>query len=139
MKMPAALLALLLPLQFVALPIGTAFAAGNSSVLPPVDAEGQMAPLKPEQLTDEEDVAFKALPAGSEEATRFLYTRGYLRYCERVVAGSLTPLQLPSLPARRNWNRAHLSANEARDIVDAALGMKLLARMQQPASPGRPA
>ena len=108
-------------------------------MLPPLDAQGQMTPLKPEQLTDAEGAAFKALAAGSEEANRYLHTRGYLRYCQRVVNGAMPALQLPSLPALRNWNRAYLSPSEARDIVDTALGMKLLARMQQPAATGRPA
>ena len=52
-----------------------------------------------------------------------------------MIRGERPPLQLPSLPARRNWNRAYLTAGEAKNIVDPALAMKMVARLP-PAQPG---
>ena len=108
--------------------------AGAGSELPAV-ADCKMAPLTPQQLTGDEKVIFEKLPAGSAEARKFLYTRGYLRYARRVVDGSMQPLDLPCLPARDNWNRGYLTAEEARDILDVALGRKMVAGMKTDIAP----
>lgn len=119
--------ALLLPLA--------AFAAdAPAAALPPLDENGMTTPLTEAQLTPAEKAIFNGLPAAGEDRTRFLYTRGYLRYAQRVVARQLNPLELPPLPTRRNWNRGYLTAEEARDILDVALGMNMMALMRQPAS-----
>jgi hypothetical protein len=104
-------------------------ALAQASGLPGVDAQGQMAPLRLDQLTPEERVSFDRLPSG-DAARKFLYTRGYLRYCRLAAEGRIDPLSLPDLPAEENWDRTFLSAEEARDIVDVALGRKLIAMMR---------
>lgn len=103
-------------------------------VLPPLDANGMTAPLTEAQLTPQEREFYNGLPTAGEDRTRYLYTRGYFRYAQRVVAGQLGPLALPPLPTRRNWNRGFLTTAEARDILDVALGMNMMAMMNQPAS-----
>lgn len=103
---------------------------GQSSVLPAIDADGRTLPLTVDQLDPEERARFVQLEPASDDARRFLYTRGYLRYCHEVVAGRLAPLGLPPLPLRQNWNRRFLSDEEATNILDVALGMKYVARMQ---------
>ena len=97
--------------------------------LPVVGSDCMMAPLSPQQLTALEKSSFSALAAGSPEASKFLYTRGYLRFARLVVSGNLPPLQLPCLPARSNWDRTYLTEDEAHNVVDVALGMKMLARL----------
>lgn len=106
-------------------------AVAQSNALPPLTADGQMSPLTVDQLDANERATFANLASNADEARRFLYTRGYLRYCRLVVAEKLPPLQLPPLPARANWNRGFLSQDEANNVLDVALGMKLVARMQQ--------
>ncbi len=102
----------------------------QSQTLPAVDADGRTLPLTVDQLDPEERAHFVQLEPASDDARRFLYTRGYLRYCHEVVAGRLPPLGLPTLPLRLNWNRRFLSDEEATNILDVALGMKYVARMQ---------
>lgn len=123
-------LAAKLPPQPVVAPIDTALIASHR--LPPVDADGRALPLTPEQLNADEKTTYATLPPGSAKAKQFLYVRGYLRYCRLVVAGTIAPLQLPSLPARENWNREHLSASEATNVLDVALAMKISARLAAP-------
>lgn len=110
-----------------------AVSADPGTQLPPLDASGMTTPLTEAQLTPQERAIFATLPTGGEDRTRYLYTRGYLRYAQRVVSGQMPALSLPPLPARRNWNRAYLTAAEARDILDVALGMNMMALMGQPA------
>jgi hypothetical protein len=99
--------------------------------LPSVGADGKIAPLAVSQLSAEERAYFAKLTPGSLEARQFLYTRGFLRFCELVVEGKLPPLSLPDLPAREDWNRGFLSEKEAKGVVDVALGMNLMASMMK--------
>ena len=125
-------LTLLAALTFVALIARTpslAWAPGNGSELPPV-VDCKTGPLTPQQLTSDERTQFDKLSAGSAEATKFLFTRGYLRYAKLVVAGSIQPADLPCLPARENWSRGYLTPDEAKNILDVALGRKLVASMR---------
>jgi hypothetical protein len=110
-------------------------ASAADLALPPLDESGMTTPLTEAQLTPAEREVYNGLPPTGEDRTRYLYTRGYFRYAQRVVARQLEPLQLPPLPSRRNWNRGFLTPQEARDILDVALGMKMVARMP-PANPG---
>jgi hypothetical protein len=131
------LLALLAVLSF-SLP-APAFA--QAEPLPPVDSQGNPGPLAIDQLTPEERTRYDALAPASDDARQFLYTRGFLRFCRLVVAGTLPPLQLPSLPAREDWDRQFLSADEAANVVDVALGMSMMAMLgpPRPAPPIDPA
>ena len=106
-------------------------AVAQSDALPPVTADGRMSPLTVDQLDANERATFAGLAPNSDDARKFLYTRGYLRYCRLVVAEKLPPLQLPLLPERTNWHRGFLNEHEAKSILDVALGMKMLARMNQ--------
>jgi len=108
-------------------PLPAARAATND--LPAVDANGQSQPLTVDQLDAQERVQFNTLAAGGDDARKFLYTRGYVRFCRLVVTGALPPLQLPELPARENWDRRFLSEDEGKAIVDVALGRKIVAEM----------
>jgi hypothetical protein len=110
-------------------PMGATPASSQADVLPAVDAAGVMSPLTPDQLNPAERASFERLTPGSEDATQFLYTRGYLRFCHLVVDEKLAPLALPRLPARENWDRQFLSEEERRNVLDVALAMKLMARM----------
>jgi hypothetical protein len=114
-------------------PAATNPAFAQSNALPPISADGTIRPLTVDQLDPTERATFATLSPNSDGARQFLYTRGYLRYCRLVVAKKLAPLQLPPLPARSDWNRQFLSQDEIRDILDVALGMKLLERMNLPA------
>jgi hypothetical protein len=107
-------------------------ASAQALALPAVDSAGMVAPLTVDQLDPAERARFDALTPDSDDARQFLYTRGYLRYCRLVADGSLAPLALPDLPARENWDRQFLSEAEGRDIVDYALGLKMIAMMQPP-------
>jgi hypothetical protein len=107
---------------------GPAFA--QSDALPPIGADGMIQPLTVNQLDPAERATYAALAPDSDSARKFLYTRGYLRYCRLVAAQTLPPLQLPPLPERSNWNRQFLSPDEATKILDLALGMKMMARMK---------
>ncbi|HSG34867.1 MAG TPA: hypothetical protein VLA37_10055, partial [Sphingomonadaceae bacterium] len=100
-----------------------------------VDIDGNIAPLTPQQLDANEQPAYAALVPGSAEATRFLYTRAFLRYARLVVDGKLLPEDLPALPDRANWDRTYLSEAEAR-IVDDALGMNIAAHFNPPVRHG---
>jgi hypothetical protein len=106
-------------------------AVAQSNVLPSIGADGLTLPLAVDQLDASERTTYANIPSNSDDARRFLYTRGYLRYCRLVVAEKLPPLQLPPLPARVNWNRGFLSQDEAKNVLDVALAMKLTARMNQ--------
>ena len=127
------MLRILLLVATVILSVGqiVASASAQSQSLPVVDSGGNPGPLKGYQLDPEERVRFASLPPGSDDARQFLYTRGYLRFCRLVVAGTKPPLEFPRLPERVDWDRQFLSKEEAESVVDAALGMKILARMQQ--------
>jgi hypothetical protein len=105
-------------------------ALAATAELPAVDADGKIAPLTPQQLDPAERKVFDTLAAGSAEATKYLYTRGFLRYAKLVVDRKIEPLRLPSLPAPEHWNRAYFSQDEAKKIVDVALGYKMLAMMK---------
>lgn len=109
---------------------GTTSAFAQSDALPRIGADGAVEPLTVDQLEENERTTFATLTG--DAARQFLYTRGYLRYCRLVVSEALPPLQLPPLPARANWNRQFLSEDEARNILDVALAMKMTARMSQP-------
>jgi hypothetical protein len=41
-------------------------------------------------------------------------------------------LALPDLPAEENWGRQFLSEAEGRDVVDYALGLKMIAMIKPP-------
>lgn len=109
---------------------GPSHAAGDdvaAQTLPRLDAQGRVLPLTVDQLTPEEAAKFASLPAGGVLATRFLYTRGFLRLCRKVADGALPPLELPERPSDEHWDRRFLSVEEGRDVVDVALGMQLMA------------
>lgn len=116
------------------LPLAAFAADGPAAQLPALDESGMTTPLTEAQLTPAERQIFAGLPAAGEDRTRYLYTRGYLRYAQKVVSREMNALSLPPLPTRRNWNRGFLTAAEARDILDVALGMNMLAMMNQPLS-----
>lgn len=99
--------------------------------LPDIGPDRMIQPLRVDQLDPEELATFTTLAPGSGDSRRFLYTRGYLRFCRLVVAGELSPLDLPELPDRRNYDRNFLSVDEARRFLDAAVVMNLIA-MEQP-------
>lgn len=105
-------------------------ALAATAELPAVDADENMAPLTPQQLSEAERKKFDQLPANSPEATKFLYTRGFLRYAKLVADRKIEPLRLPKLPARENWNRAYFSPDEAKNIIDVALAMQMIAMMK---------
>lgn len=102
----------------------------ETAVLPAIDDQENMAPLKIEQLSRAERQAFAKLAPGSPEATKFLYTRGFLRYAKLVVDKKVEPARLPRLPARENWDRRYLSAEEIKTILDPALAMQLMLMMK---------
>jgi len=104
-------------------------ATAQSDVLPPIAADGRMTPLTVDQLSADERAVYATL--NEDDARRYLFTRGYLRYARLVVSGDLPPLELPPLPARANWGRHLLSAEEATSILDVALGMKYVARRER--------
>ena len=101
-----------------------------ASILPGIDARGYTLPLTVDQLTPEERATFAGLPPSGILARRFLYTRGYLRFCRLVVENKLAPLQLPDLPTEENWDRQFLSQDESRNVADVALGMKMFAQLR---------
>jgi hypothetical protein len=107
-------------------------AVAREANLPALSQDGSVEPLTPDQLNPAERAIFATLSPGGEDARRFLHTRGYLRYCQLLVDGRIDPRSLPALPARENWDRAFLSADEARDILDVALGMNLISMMKNP-------
>jgi hypothetical protein len=109
-------------------------AYAQADALPPVDEQGKPGPLTVDQLTAEERALYSQLAPDSHEARQFLHTRGFLRLCKLVVAGTMPPLQLPELPAREDWNRQFLTADEAANVVDVALGMHLVAMMSRGSS-----
>lgn len=113
---------------------GPVSAYAQTEALPPVDAAGNPGPLTIDQLTADEKTLYATLPPESQEARQYLYTRGFLRFCRLVVAGTLSPGELPALPAREDWDRRFLTADEAADVVDVALGMNLVATMSQGSS-----
>lgn len=98
--------------------------------LPDVDADRMILPLTVEQLDPDERASFARLSPESADTRRFLYTRGFLRYCRLVVDGQLAPLDLPRLPIRDNWDRQWLSEDEVTNVLEVALGMSLFAKMQ---------
>jgi hypothetical protein len=114
--------------------IEAAPAYAQADSLPPVDEQGSSGPLTIDQLTVEERAQYSTFAPDSVEARQFLYTRGFLRYCRLVVAGTLPPQQLPDLPARENWNRQFLTEDEAANVVDVALGQTLVAMLSQGSS-----
>jgi hypothetical protein len=110
-----------------ALAMGPALA--QAPVLPALDASGMTLPLSVEQLDDFERPHYAQL--GDDDARRrFLYTRGYLRYARLVANREMAPIDLPPLPERINWGRQYLTADEARNVLDVALGMNMIAMMQ---------
>jgi len=120
----------MMPPPRAAPPIDPALVQANG--LPGLDSQGQSLPLQIDRLTPDERAGFDGLAAGSDAARRFLYTRGYLRYCRLAAEGKIDPLSLPDLPAEENWDRAFLTAEEGRNIVDVALGRKMVAMMRPP-------
>lgn len=103
----------------------------QARTLPALDAEGRTLPLTIDQLDPDERASFSRLSPDSADARRFLYTRGFLRFCRLVLDEQLAPLDLPRLPIRDNWDRQFLSVDEATNILDVALGMKFYERMQE--------
>jgi hypothetical protein len=95
-------------------------------VLPAIGPDGTTLPLTADQLDADERKTYAALPSGSDDARQFLYTRGFLRYCRKVVDGTLPPAKLPQIPERENWNKKFLSAHESKNVVDVALFKYLL-------------
>ncbi len=87
-------------------------------------------PLRVDQLDADERATFATLVPGSADARKFLYSRGFLRFCRLVVDGELSPLDLPDLPERENWERLFLSEHERTNVLDVALGMHLVALLQ---------
>lgn len=98
--------------------------------LPDIGPDRMIAPLRVDQLDPDERATFATLTPGGDDARRFLYTRGYLRFCRLVVDGHLPPLDLPDLPERENWDRRFFSEYEAKEVVDVALGRHLVAMLQ---------
>lgn len=105
-----------------------------------------VAPL-PEELFTQEEADFyntRLQGASAEVKLRFRYTRSFYRYCRRVADSTVpqelrvSPIDLPDLPDERKWDRAYLFRNEARDVVDVALGRKMVAQMQGQRPSGRP-
>ena len=113
----------------------SASAATAGEALPPIDSAGLSGPLKVDELTPAERAAYAHLAPGSDDARRFLYTRGYFRYCRLVATGTIAPLALPPLPIRDNWDRSFISEDEAANVLDVALGMKIRARQVPGPSP----
>lgn len=130
--------AVLLLCSGVADPVSAAPAAAiKAESLPAVGADRVMEPLRADQLDPEERASFARLAPGSPEARKFLYTRGFLRYCRLVVSGQLPPTDLPRLPVRDNWDRQYLSQAERDNILDVALAMNLRLRLAG-MTPSRP-
>lgn len=98
--------------------------------LPDIGPDRMIGPLRIDQLDPDERATFATLVPGSDDARKFLYTRGYLRFCRLVVDGNLRPLDLPDLPERENWDRRFFSEYEAKEVVDVALGRHLVAMLQ---------
>lgn len=98
--------------------------------LPDIGADNMIQPLRVDQLDPDERATFATLPPDSDDARKFLYSRGYLRFCHLVIAGDLPPLDLPDLPERENWDRRFFSEDESRDVLDVALGQKIIAMLQ---------
>jgi hypothetical protein len=113
-------------------PIAPRPAFAQALPLPAIGADGMIAPLTVDQLDASEQARFAALAPGSDAARTFLYTRGFLRYCRLVVAGTLQPLQLPDLPAHENWDRQWLSPDEIKNVLDVALGRQMIAMLGPP-------
>lgn len=101
-----------------------------TDTLPAVDADGMIAPLAVAQLDSAERATYATL--AGDDARRFLYTRGFLRFCRLVVANQLPPLQLPELPVEDNWDRRFISEEDGHSILDVALGMQMMAMMRPP-------
>ena len=53
--------------------------------------------LSPAELTPAEAATYQTLKDADAQKS-FLFTRGYLRLCQKVLAGELPALDLPSLP-----------------------------------------
>ncbi|HYC73214.1 hypothetical protein [Brevundimonas sp.] len=98
--------------------------------LPDIRADGMIEPLRVDQLDPDERATYATLAPDSADARKFLYSRGYLRFCRLVVAGDLPALDLPDLPERENWDRRFFSEYEATELVDVALGQHLIALLQ---------
>jgi hypothetical protein len=103
-------------------------AAVPDDYLPCIAADGRTEMLRVEQLDQAERLNYAAFLPGSEAANKFLFTRGYLRYCRLVMSMRITPLQLPKPPVDEHWNDSFLTDDEY-SIVDTAVGMNLVARM----------
>lgn len=82
----------------------------NLPELPPVTA-GSMALLTPSQLYPDERARFDALAPGSEAARRFLYTRGFIRYCQYVADGRVSGGDLPIVDDK-SMDNAYVSTAE---------------------------
>lgn len=106
--------------------------AADDPALPPITADGSPGPLTVDQLSPAERAEFDRLAPGSPEASRFLHTRGFLRYARRVVDGTLPAASLPDLPAREDWDRRYLTAEEVTGVVDPALQMRIASRLGPP-------
>jgi hypothetical protein len=108
-----------------------ALAYAQSDVLPAIGADGLTVPLTVEQLDDSERATYTSLSADTAAATRFLYTRGYFRYCRLVAAKKLEASRLPPLPSEKHWDRAYLNAEEGR-TADFAMGLWMISTMRKP-------
>ncbi len=124
-------LALLALLSILCLsPLAPGSALAQSDVLPAIDADGSTLPLTVDQLDPNERAIYATL--NTDDARRFLYTRGYARL---VVSRQMPAIELPALPARANWGRHLLTEEEAREVLDVALLMNMLAMMNQMSPP----
>lgn len=123
-----------------------AFALDNSGLRLGAQEGYSVAPLPVELFSQEEsDYYNNRLRSASEEIKlRFRYTRNFYRYARRVVDSTVPAnlrvdaVDLPDLPDERKWDRAYLFRNEARDIVDVALGRQVVAQMQGQRPTGKP-
>ncbi len=85
----------------------------------PAVTNGAMALLEPGQLDPEERTAFGALTPDSEAARRFLYTRGFVRYCRVVAEGRVQAGDLPIVDGK-SMDNAYVSPAET-EICRTAL------------------
>lgn len=115
-------------------PRAVAVIADPTDRLPDIRPDNMIEPLRVDQLDADERATFATLASGSADARKFLYSRGFLRFCRLVIDGELSPLDLPHLPERENWDRLFLSEHERGNVLDVALGRQLAALLQ----PARP-
>ncbi len=133
---------LMMTMQLASPTMVVALGTGNPQTArpQPLLAEGYTPPLTVPQLNPNLMITLVGMPRLSERAIydtlttdddrrRYLYSRGYFRWCRDVIQNDVLPRNLPRLPKRTDWNRAFLEDQaEAVNILDVALGMKREAR-----------